>query len=208
MHYLWSVFSPVIFAAIGKQFLRVWGYIRSLQWLPSVKNRLRCPLCKQLCKQIGGYGVPRQIISQTRQAGVTDWYKQTDGGLRSLYRGPVCLLCATSVIATSILDRPEITDGFQICTRLHLLSRLQSDDVFALEPLLKHCIKRGRGGVWKPYSQKRTLMPRQNIKKIRIEKHKKREQKGKECEREGISCIWRAAAAYCHKPPVRCQRSK
>ena len=132
MHYLWSVFSPVIFAAIGKQFLRVWGYIRSLQWLPSVKNRLRCPLCKQLCKQIGGYGVPRQIISQTRHAGVTDWYKQTDGGLRSLYRGPVCLLCATSVIATSILDRPEITDGFQICTRLHLLSRLQSDDILAL----------------------------------------------------------------------------
>ena len=82
MHYLWSVFSPVIFAAIGKQFLRVWGYKRvAFTGFPAWKTGstlckqlcynvtvLQCyTVCKQLCKQIGDGGAPRQIISWTKQ---------------------------------------------------------------------------------------------------------------------------------------------
>ena len=121
MHHLWSVFSPVIFAAIGKQSLEVWAYMRSLQWLPSVKNRLGA-LCKQLCKQIGGWRTETNNQLSRVQRSETDINRNGVCGAprNPLYWSPVCLLCATFVIATSVLDRPEITDGFRFCARLHL----------------------------------------------------------------------------------------
>ena len=54
MHYLWSVFSAVIFAAIGKQLVRVWGYTNvAFSDFPPWKTDLGRALCKQSCKQIG-----------------------------------------------------------------------------------------------------------------------------------------------------------
>ena len=155
MHHLWSVFSPVIFAAIGKQFLRqVWAYMRSLQWLPSVKNRLGA-LCKQLCKQIGGWGrtgANNQL--STGCSGVRDGYKQkTERSavpLETPHIEAACVyfghICYCNVHPRPAWNNRRLPILRQITS---LLSRLQSDDIFAQgghPSLLQHRAKRGNGG--------------------------------------------------------------
>ena len=130
MHHLWSVFSPVIFAAIGKQFLQVWAYMRSLQWLPSVKNRPGA-LCKQLCKQIGGWGTEtnNQLnraqgseldINRKRRSAVPSKPLISDPRVSTLRHICYCNLDPRPAWNNKILR--QITP---------LLSRLQSDDIFA-----------------------------------------------------------------------------
>ena len=153
MHHLWSVFSPVIFAAIGKQFLQVWAYMRSLQWLPSVKNRPGA-LCKQLCKQIGGWGTETNNQLNRAQRSELDINRKRRSAVPSKPLISEPRVSTLRHICYCNLDPRPAWNNKILRQITPLLSRLQSDDIFAqggksiagTKPFLQHRAKKGKWG--------------------------------------------------------------
>ena len=209
MHYLWSVFSPVIFAAIGKQFLRVWGYKRvAFTGFPAWKTGstlckqlcynvtvLQCytvcyTVCKQLCKQIGDGGAPRQIIS---------WTKQQQRSRTDINRRRSAVLAQSLILKPRVstspphlfLQDPSSTAAWnnrrllilrQITPLVHPPARwyIYMREAQEWKPHLCQLICR-HGGEVCGHSGKSNYLKNSNQRKC--------EQKDKECEREGISCF-------------------